>query len=400
MNLKINIDEFPIIANMKKIEQKNIILELLRTGYKIHFPDKNQIINNTEYSEIIHKIEIIKNEITNTEITSKISSLELSLNKLIGISSNSYKKGNLGEYILEDIISNRYGDIEYEKKGHEPHSGDAWLHLPDKKIIMLESKNYTTTINKDEIIKLQNDMINHHIKWGIMVSFNSLIQGMKELDYYTFIHNNETFSVIMIGTLGVDLHKLDLGLQIIRKLILNFDNIKEFPWIVQDISQSLTELNNIIQKNYFLRDSFYNMEKDIQKILSNYYSILREYQYDIENKINEIINTIKNTMNNSINLDINNKTSLSTIFNNYHNKKIFPLIMRTIDIIKYKKWNINIDNNNELIIINNENIEIGKIKIQIKKIIINIFKYDILINLNLEKDKENKQILDIIKLIT
>ena len=34
----------------------------------------------------------------------------------------------------------RYGDIQFEKKNHIPHSGDAWLYLPDDKIIMIESK--------------------------------------------------------------------------------------------------------------------------------------------------------------------------------------------------------------------------------------------------------------------
>ena len=401
LTINLNINEFPIISKFKDDEQTEILLKLVRTGYQIHFPYNNTIIHNTEYNEIIHKIDIIKNElkneINNSETVEKISSLENSLNKLIGISSNSYKKGYLGECLLEEIIRDRYSDIEFEKKGNIPHSGDAWLHLPNNKIVMLESKNYTTVINKDEIIKLQNDMINHHIKWGIMISFNSLIQGMKELDFHTFIHNQETYFIIMISNLGFDIHKLDLGIQIIKKLITNFDNNIEFPWIVKNISQSLYELNNIIQKNYFLRDTYYNMEKDIQKLLSNYYSILREYQYDIEKKINEIINTIQGTMNKSIELNDN----YNSLLNNYHDKKIYPLITRTIDFINNKKWKINIDSvNNDYTIINDENIEMGKIKIQIKKVIINIFKFDILINLNLGKDKENKQILDIIKMIT
>jgi|UniRef100_A0A6C0ED09 hypothetical protein len=408
LNIKISIDDFPIIANMKKIEQKNKIIEILKTGYKIHFPDEKKIYNNNEYNDIIHKIEIIKNEITNTDMSNKITSLEQSLNKLIGLSSNSYKKGNFGECLLDDIISNRYGDIEYEKKGHIPHSGDAWLLLPDNKIIMLESKNYINTVNKDEIIKLQNDMINHHIKWGIMISFNSLIQGMKELDLHTFMHNNETYSIIMISNLGLDIHKLDLGLQIIRKLILKFDNIKEFPWIVQDINENLHELNNIIKKNYFLRDNYYTMEKDIQKILSNYYIVLREYQYELEKKVNEINYKISNTMKNSIELknynddDIEKKSNIliNNLINEYREKKIYSLLERIIDFIKKKKWNIIIDNNNDILLINYEKIEIGKIKFQIKKIIINIFKFDILINLNLGKDNENKYLINILNMIT
>jgi hypothetical protein len=395
ITINLNDTDYPMIAKLKEIEQVNIIKQLLKCGYNIYFPSQTKIIKNIEYNEIIQKIETIKNEIFNINNSDKITSLDNNLNKLIGISSNSYKKGSLGEYLLEDLIKNRYGDIIYENKSNTPHSGDGWLHLPDNKIIMLESKNYLTVVNKDEIIKLQNDMINHHIKWSIMVSFNSLIQGMKELDLHTFIHNNETYSIIMIGNLISDVHKLDLGLQIIRKLIVNLDNIKNFPWVVKNIDNSLNELNNILQKNYVLRDSYYNMEKDIQKSLSLYHIILRDYQYDLENKINEIINTIKGTIKTTIELNDN----YDCLLKKYSDKKIYSLVVRIIDIIKYKEWKL-LDNNNEVFIINNDNNEIGKIKIQLKKIIINIFKFDILINLNLDKDKENKEILDIIKLIT
>ena len=169
---------------------------------------------------MIERMETIKmelvDEINNSEVSNKINSLETSLTKLIGLSSNSCKKGAIAENILEELFENRYGDIRFEKKSGQAHSGDAWLHLPDDKIIMLESKNYTTTVNKDEITKLHSDMITHNIRWGILVSFNSMIQGMKELDFQTFVHNKETYSIIMISNLSVDIHKLDLGLQIIK----------------------------------------------------------------------------------------------------------------------------------------------------------------------------------------
>ena len=120
ITINLNENEFPIIAQLKDSELHNTIIQLLKTAYNIHFPNNNTIKEKTEYIEIIQKIDIIKNEIKN-EIANmntfdKITSLENSLNKLIGISSNSYKKGNLAECILEDIISKRYGDIIYEKK--------------------------------------------------------------------------------------------------------------------------------------------------------------------------------------------------------------------------------------------------------------------------------------------
>ncbi len=397
--LKLDEKEYPMLNNFKKKELDKYLLKIFKTGYQIHFPSNDKIEQQLEHNELLERIETIKEElkdqINNSEIGDKINSLESSLTKLIGLSSNSCKKGNFGENVLEEIFSKRYGDIQFDRKSQVAHSGDAWLYLPDGKLIMLESKNYTTTVNKDEIIKLQSDMINHHIKWGILASFNSSIQGMRELDLHTFNHNNETYFIIMISNLSADIHKLDLGLQIIRKLILTINDLPQFPWIIKDISQSLNELNQIVQKNYFLRDSYYNMERDVQKSLSNYNIILRDYQYDIEIKIKEIISKITETMNTSIKNNIVNDIQL--MIDKYHDKKILPIVVRLVDIIQNKKWIINYDNETTDWIIQSKGVEMGKVKIQTKKAIINIPSNDLTINLHLGKDKENKQNLEIIK---
>jgi len=396
--LKLDEKEYPMLNNFKKKELDKYLLKIFKTGYQIHFPSNDKIEQQLEHNELLERIETIKEElkdqINNSEIGDKINSLESSLTKLIGLSSNSCKKGNFGENVLEEIFSKRYGDIQFDRKSQVAHSGDAWLYLPDGKLIMLESKNYSTTVNKDEINKLQSDMINHHIKWGILASFNSSIQGMRELDLHTFNHNNETYFIIMISNLSADIHKLDLGLQIIRKLILTMNDLPQFPWVIKDISQSLNELNQIVLKNYFLRDSYYNMERDVQKSLSNYHIILRDYQYDIEIKIKEIISKITETMNTSIE---NNKNNYQLIMDKYHDKKILPIIVRLVDIIQNKKWIINYDNETSDWIIESKGIEMGKVKIQTKKAIINIPSNDLTLNLHLGKDKENKQNLEIIK---
>jgi hypothetical protein len=77
-----------------------------------------------------------------------------------------------------------------------------------------------------------------------MVSFNSSIQGMKDLDLYTFANNNNNYFVIMISNLSLDVNKLDLGISIIKKLFKLFDN-KYFPWIVSDINDNIKNINKI-----------------------------------------------------------------------------------------------------------------------------------------------------------
>jgi hypothetical protein len=400
VSLKLNDQEFLMLDKFKKKDLDKLLLKIFKTGYQIHFPSNDKVEQQVEYNELIERIETIKDElkdeINNSELGDKINSLETSLTKLIGISSNSNKKGNFGENLLEEIFSTRYGDIQFERKSQTPHSGDAWLHLPDNKIIMLESKNYTTTINKDEITKLQNDMITHHIKWGILTSFNSGIQGMKELDFHTFTHNEETYSVVMISNLSSDIHKLDLGIQIARKLLNTLDNIDEFPWIVKDINTSLNELNGIIQKNYLLRDSYYNMERDIQKSLSNYHIILRDYQYEIEQKIEQVVEKIKTTIKQSIqNKPKKQVVNYQSLLDLYQDKKVLPLIVRIIDIAQSKNWLYQINDDND-IMFKYKNKDICKVKLYAKKVSIEIIDKDILINLNLGKEKENKQNLDYI----
>ena len=62
-----------------------------------------------------------------------------------------------------------------------------------------------------------------------------------------------------------------------------------------------------------------------------------------------------------------------------------------------KKWIINYDEGTSDWVLQFKGIEMGRIKIQIKKIIINIPSNDLILNLHLGKDKENKQNLEIIK---
>jgi hypothetical protein len=402
----LNASEYSHLKMLKKSALDTILKEIFKIGYDIYFPPKEykaqQVELNTLFTKLNNFKDEIKDEINNSATSEKITCLESSLSKLIGLSSNSCKKGNFGENVLEEIFNQRYGDIQFERKSNTPHSGDAWLYLPDNKIIMLESKNYTTVINKDEINKLQSDMITHHIKWGVLASFNSNIQGMKELDFHTFLHNSETYGIIMISNLSTDIHKLDLGLQIIRKLIVCVDNLEDFPWVVSDITNNLNELNQIIQKNYILRDTFYTMEKDIYKLLDGYHVHLRNYQYEIEMKINEIINKIKSTITASI--ELNKEPDMQSILQYYQDKKILPLlplITRLIDIIQQKKWNIEYDLEElyEWKIIDNTDDAnfLFDIKIQRKKIIITTPDNVMTLVLNLNKDAENHKVFDIIQ---
>jgi hypothetical protein len=399
MNLHIDFDIFPLLKKIKHDDLNVLLLDIFKMGYDIYFPSNN--IQNIEYAKLVS---IMNNN--KEDLGSKLLTLESSLSKLIGISNNSNKKGAFGENMLEDIFNKRYGDITFEKTNHIPHSGDAILTISDYMKVMLEIKNYQTTVNKDEVTKLEYDMVYNNIRWGLMVSFNSSIQGMKDLDLYTFANNNNNYFVIMISNLSLDINKLDLGISIIKKLFKLFDN-KYFPWIVSDINDNIKNINKISQKNFILRDNFYYMEKEIINQLSKYHVILRDYQYELETEINNIMKKILNTIDKSTN-NIKINDIINIITEKYKDHKMYNIIIKLFDIITKNNLIIDInDINNNNITINNlqnnnlqsslqsNNNNLYNIKIQQKKIIITT-NNDMIINLNINKDKENNTHLDFI----
>ena len=156
LTLTIDEDDYPAIFKLYKRDRDKKIKDIFNTGYNIHFPKIDDQNKQLEYYTLLNSIEEIKSS-SGFGSDPRLDELLQSIHKLTGISNNSSKKGEVGENMLEEIFKKRYGDILFENKAKTPHSGDAWLHLPDKKIIMLESKNYTARVNKDEVEKMENE---------------------------------------------------------------------------------------------------------------------------------------------------------------------------------------------------------------------------------------------------
>ena len=373
ITIKILEDDYKMLFKMKKRERDNLIKKIFNAGYYIYFPNRNKEINNQQ--EVLSLIQSLKSDFINPDIGNKIDSLENSLGKLIGLSSNSCKKGEIAENILEELIKNRYGDIDFKNTSKIQHSGDAWLTFPDNGIVMLESKNYTNVVSREEIEKMERDMKEHNILWGLFISWNSCIQGKREFDFHIFSHKSKTYIIVMLSNLSKDTLRLDLGIQILRKLRKNFNDLSKFPWIISNIKEDLDEFDNIVNMNYTLMDSFEQAENNIKNSLSDFYKKLREYNFKLTAKSKEILDKINSTMCKSVkSLVVPNFDFLKK----YKDKKIFMILSKFLDFLPKLSW---ILKENEFIEIikskNNKKINIGRLKIQNKKIIINITKLNI-----------------------
>jgi len=400
--LKVSGKDFPMLLNMKKKDMDKLLLDIFKTGYMMFFPNKDKTLEKQEYEELRNSIIALREEIADSDLTEigdiivskineKIEPLNDSLSKLLGLQTASCKKGELGENIIQYAFTTRYGDLLYEDKSHVPHSGDAWLYLPDNKKILIESKNYTNTINKNEVEKMENDMKHNNIRFALFLSLNAPIQGFRDMDFHTFNHNTEPYFAIMVSNLANNMSKLDLAFSMIRKIMDMFNEPEKFPWIQKKIYEGLNKVNEISAKNYLLRDHFYILEKSINTSLDTYHKTLRDYQYELEEAVKALINDINSTMTESIQV----KQTVKDLMLPHKSKKIYSIVAHIGDVFEKKKWDVKINGENKYDLYNKGD-KIGSFEVQLKKATINFPQTQLELIFNAGNHTQNKQNLKIL----
>ena len=211
------------------------------------------------------------------------------------------------------------------------------------------------------------------------------------MDLHTFTHNDETYFGIMVSNLSNDISKLDLAYTMIRKLMELFNNSQKFPWIQKKIKENLNKVNEIVTKNYVLRDSFYTMEKSIQASMDIYHKNIRDYQYEMEQLIKSFTNEINITINESI-----KEVSTKDILLIHKTKKIYPVVSHISDLIEKKKWNLIETSKNKYDLLN-KGTKIGTFEVALNKATINFPNNQLDLIFNAGNNKQNSQNLKILE---
>lgn len=396
--LNINLSQYPMLNNIKDTELDKIVFEIFNMGYKSTFPTVEDTKNNQTNQMILNQMMLLRQQIDGSNIVNKVNDivnpLSTSLNKLVGLQTASCKKGELGEVILANIFTSRFGDIIYEDMSKVDHSGDAWITLPNKIKIMIESKNYSNQIGTKEVNKMELDMKHNHIRFCLFLSLNSPIQNFREMDFHTFNHNNETYFAIMVSNLSNDLSKLDLAFTMIRKLSDLMSEPDKFPWIQEKIKKNLDKLNEIRSRSYSLKDNYLKLDSTINSALDSFYKDIRDYIWDLDIMMKDFTNEINQTLIESI--ESKKDYSIINIVNTYKDKPIFNALSSLGSIMEKKKWHLKKFEENKYEIFN-KSLKIGKLEIQNKRAIVNIPHNELNIVFNANNKKQNSKSLEILE---
>jgi len=110
----INIENYPKLKLIDENKRNKVIDEIFKLGYNLYFneieiEEKNEKSFYLKYQEKLEQqLNNINYRLDNQEIKREISLLNETLNKLIGLSNNSSKKGELVEDMIFDYIRNNY----------------------------------------------------------------------------------------------------------------------------------------------------------------------------------------------------------------------------------------------------------------------------------------------------
>lgn len=261
------------------IEKISNIVDMKYNSFAYTIQD--QIMKNINTSEDRMSVNI--NQIKDIAIrTSTIQDrLSTELTEYLNKHKLGITKGIQGENRLLNILNNEYLTSEIINTSCQTGQGDIILKRPDKLPILIETKNYSINVKKDETEKFIRDIDNTKYH-GLMLSQCSGIVGKN--DFQIDIHNNNI--LIYIHNANYDISKIRLAVNTIDMLsdkIINANNNN-----INIDSNILTEINSefqnmLLQKSMLITQIKDNAKKmldictnielpKLDKLLSNFYA--------------------------------------------------------------------------------------------------------------------------------
>lgn len=354
MNINFSIeklDELSLYSNDElNIIAKQLFVEWFTRKYK-HSDISDQLIQhqNKIRLDFQENFSNIKNELEHLSKTTK---------DVFGLSKTSQKRGEIMENKVIEYFEQTYKNYTINRTNHIPHNGDAEVILSDETKILLEIKNYTTTVDTKEIEKLKYDMEFCNVKYSLFLSIQSGIVGKKNIDIERFFINDLDHYIVYISNISDEYNKIQAGISIIETLIKINKMTKNIntDYIEEKLKNSIKEISYIYDIISSLTKQYKNMESRIKDNLDDYYNLIREQELNIKNKINEIWKNIDIT-------DLLEYHELDTMILDDKDHECNNILLKISDI--FNKYKIKVISKSDTLFLMSNN---GELKLFNKKI--------------------------------
>lgn len=250
------------LNEIKENDPTSIIDKLSSTienKYNLLFNSLHEnMINNISQSEL--RLSSNLNQLK--EISTKNSIIQESINeeliKYINKSKTISGKGSQSENILFNLLTKEYTSAEVIDTSGSVSKGDAIIKRKDKIPILIETKNYTSNVKKEEIDKFIRDVTNNDCS-GVFLSQNSGIVGKD--NFQIDIHNKNI--LIFIHCVNYDITKINLAINTIDVLYDKLIKINEKN--INMPTDTLKEINTEYQTFIYQKEKMVNGLKEYYK---------------------------------------------------------------------------------------------------------------------------------------
>lgn len=372
IEIEINKNIFPKLFDAhENLDQ--LILFLLNIGYQNFFSSVNEknfidSMNNTcrqfkddivksfdsKNENIKDKLLLLESNIQKSNANEKLEELSKIIEKLFGISNTSSKKGQISENLIYNMLEEKFSDYSYDVKRHIAHHADGELTSPTGMKSLIEIKNYTNTVNKDEVEKFKYDLKYTKNNFGIFISLQTGIAFRKGIDYETFQDGDETYHIIYISKLMEDTNKLQSAILLIENLykINSKDNIDlKIQQIKKIVYDNFNELESLISKTSDIRNEYVKMESVIKQNFDSFYCKLRSHETEMKAKMQKVWLNLFNDLDYIDKNYIDLNTSL--LQNIPEKDKCYTILSRLFDLLSKNNIKLSEEGNKYIMMINN-----------------------------------------------
>ena len=331
-----------------QIEQLNKKLENAMDKLKTYEKDMSASLQE-EIKKVKEKYDLMleekdKQNQLNREVFDKAEKL---LNRTGNKSSISI--GDDGEQIFENLSDTFKDFIGYkiENKAKQGHKGDFHLFFKDFNILV-DSKNYTGSVQKKEIVKIESDLsINDNMNFAWLVSLNSNICEYNRFPITTkwiTTDDGKIKCILMINNLLEHKDPRNILRQawymceqfnrLTRKVEKEDGELEEYrknnliyKKQIENLQERAAELRRGVNTTYNILK---NMDNDLLEMLSNVSDKMISDKFNLSNKIKEWWNDNIEYVNND------NKMTSTEIWNKFkrENKEFIGENNITIEIFK------------------------------------------------------------------
>lgn len=262
----------------------------------------NMTIQNLEQTmnTVGSKMELIEKRASENSLVFQDKLIQM-VEEFIGKTKTSVSRGDIAENYIEDICELHFPNDDIIRSSGKAHEADLQLKSNDFPTIMIESKNYTNTIQTKEIDKLKYDMSRTEICYAVFFSFNSKISGKKNMDiehfdnkcilYVSNVGFNEDIVVMAINTLKMISKISNSCKNYINKAIVKdkvgliINNLNKLPDLISNLSKAKTVLQ---EEEKTIHRSLDNIHIAYISAESQMKKIIQDIEIDINCQLQEL----------------------------------------------------------------------------------------------------------------